>query len=164
MALDMSSEGACLCVCASVCLYVCVSVCLCVRVRVSACPCVCVSVCLCVCVSACQCGVRVGLSRRLRFGGASGWRCTTTNAPRHFVRRGAIVAVPWRGSVSACSTWGELVVKHVYKSAGKTGPSETPWHTYDGTPTAARALAEPLLLYMIMYYCMYIYIYICIHI
>ena len=27
--------------------------------------------------------------------------------------------------------------KHVHKSAERTEPSETPWHTYDDTPTTA---------------------------
>ena len=47
--------------------------------------------------------------------------------------------MPWRGSVSACLAWGDVFVKHiVLKGAEKAEPSETPWHTYDGTPATAR--------------------------
>ena len=43
------------------------------------------------------------------------------------------------GSVSACLAWGDFVFEPSLKrSAENAEPSETPWHTYDGTPTTAR--------------------------
>ena len=60
---------------------------------------------------------------------SGGWKC-------------AIVGVPWRGLVSAGSAWCGLFVKHIIlKGAEKAEPYETPWHTYDGTPTPARKMA-----------------------
>ena len=56
----------------------------------------------------------------------------------------AIAGVPWRGSVSACLAWGDVFVKNMFlalASAEKAEPSETPWHTYDGTPTTAGYLS-----------------------
>ena len=42
------------------------------------------------------------------------------------------------GSVSACLALGDFVFKPLLKtSAEKAEPSETPWHTYDGTPATA---------------------------
>ena len=56
---------------------------------------------------------------------SGGWKCT-------------IVGVPWQGSVSASLAWGDLIVKNnVFKRAEKAEPSETPWDTYDDTPTTA---------------------------
>ena len=70
------------------------------------------------------------VARRQEVGGgdafiSGGWKC-------------AIVGVPGRGSVSAGLAWGDLLVEHISgKSAEKAEPSETPWHTYDGTPMMA---------------------------
>ena len=42
------------------------------------------------------------------------------------------------GAVSACLAWGDLcAIVYAYTSAEKAEPSETPWHTYDGTPATA---------------------------
>ena len=49
-------------------------------------------------------------------------------------RKRAIVGVPWRGSVSACLAWGDLLVKNiVYKQVLKR--LSPPRH--HGTPTMA---------------------------
>jgi len=33
--------------------------------------------------------------------------------------------------------WRDLLVKNIFEGAEKAEPSETPWHTYDGTPVTA---------------------------
>ena len=56
---------------------------------------------------------------------SGGWRC-------------AIVGVPWRVPISACLAWSDAFANNsVSTSAEKAEPSETPWHTYDGTPATA---------------------------
>jgi len=70
--------------------------------------------------------LRAPLRRRPQRPDSGGWRRS-------------ILGVPWRGSAQACLARGDLPVKHSAASAGaeKAEPSETPRHTYGGTPATA---------------------------
>ena len=47
------------------------------------------------------------------------------------------VGAPWRGQFQHAQPEVICLSKTLFYSAEKAEPSETPWHTYDGTPTTA---------------------------